>query len=317
MDKKGQNQRINIIDSTFKDFQSSFLVNDVDNVSVVNEGFSNNLKENATITINSDEEQEASQFPSFATSCMPSYLAETWAKAKEILTMKNGIVNMPGNDFVKIVVSFSNKENPRFVKHKEGKICCPCPRFIEEGLCSHTIAVAYQIGHLPRLLAKFSNLTQAAEPLLPKSAGRKPNQKSRKRKAPVMRDVNSMADQYLPTTTFEGDHENDLVLLWMKDEKTTTCYGCGGKFRKLPSDPPPPAPHDVVLKGKEMRMFKAKGTNQLRYSLNRESTFYHPNKSCILKKREHVDKNQIVIQSIEKLGRLHKSQLKEQFGIII
>lgn len=82
------------------------------------------------------------------------------------------------------------------------------------------------------------------------------------------------------TNPIEFTAENDFLLVWMKNEKTTTCYGCCGKFRKLPSDPPPASPYDIVLKGKDQRMYTSNGGG-LNFTIDKQNTFYHLKKSCI------------------------------------
>ena len=259
-----------------------------------------------------------SGFPSFETTGLPQYMAPMWKKSGEILQRKDGIVPCPGLQTTKVVISFSNQNQPNLVNHKNG-FTCQCHNFKNEGICSHAIAVAFRINKLPMLLSSFTNTTNAVQPLIPKQAGRKANETSRKRKAPVDRQVDQMRDpDFSPQQPHEAStaSENQLSLVWMKNERTTVCYGCGDRFRKLPSDPPPPYPNNMVLKGKDIRYYRNK-QDELKSTFTKQNTFYHVRKSCILRKRQTVKKEQIVLPVGEDIGRVMKTKLELEFGLIV
>jgi len=225
MSDKIKARHINVLDPTYK-LVSTCTIENQSNV----------------INIDSDSDElhgvtPSTALPSFATTGLPKDLAETWAKVSEIITMKDGVVNMPNDVHRKIVVSFS-QDNPRFVNHKNGNFDCTCPRFKEQGLCSHVMAVAFQTNQFSKFLDDLKNLTKVTKTLLPKTGGRKPNEKKRKRNDPLMRNVDEMRDENLVDMSAVNDNKNNLQLVWIRNERCTTCYGCGGKFRKLPSDPP-------------------------------------------------------------------------------
>ena len=225
---------------------------------------------------------------------------------------------MPGNIYKKIVVSFSSRDTPRFVGHKNGSFDCTCPGFKNQGLCSHIIAVAFHTKQLQKFLQSMANLHKVAAPLLPKKGGRKPNENHCKRKAPVDRNVREMIDEHPVSMPIEAN-ENGLQLIWVKDERVTTCYGCGGQIRKKPSDPPPITPFDIMLKGKDRRSYRHPKTGQLRITVNRETVFYHISSQCIKNKRSEFERSHIVIDEVLKqnLGPLHKRTIKNELGIVV
>ena len=78
----------------------------------------------------------------------------------------------------------------------------------------------------------------------------------------------------------------------------------------------PPAPFDVVLKRKELRMYRKPG-GELTYSVKPQNCYYELKRKCLVKKSSNFSSQQIEIIEDEwgKLSDLIRNALKKEFGI--
>ena len=84
----------------------------------------------------------------------------------------------------------------------------------------------------------------------------------------------------------------------MQDTRMLKCYGCGEFVRHTTSDNPP-APWDIILGRKELRVFTPRGSTSVRISRTKENVYYHPAKACVLKKNERIGSDDIVKTSCQ------------------
>jgi hypothetical protein len=109
-------------------------------------------------------------------------------------------------------------------------------------------------------------------------------------------------------------------VIFLSNCKATTCYGCSGKFRKSGNDPSPPVLWDTVIRRKEFRAYHARGSDVLKISAKKEYVYYHHvHKQCILKKVESISTDKIMVEQdvAKNMGKLHKNQLRKEFGITL
>ena len=193
----------------------------------------------------------------FADSGLPGLFKTSWENAGLILQHDNGIVNCPGVENGKIVMSLSNPLNPHTVimSQNESALRCDCQQFNTHSLCAHVFAVAYQLGNLEMIICKWNpNIEKQLQNKLPAKPVRKKNEVQRKRHQPFKRDVMKFSARNKATS--EDDTEDDkFVAVFMKDTQALNCYGCGVKIRQSSKDPPPNAPYDVMLRRKEYRTY--------------------------------------------------------------
>ena len=78
----------------------------------------------------------------------------------------------------------------------------------------------------------------------------------------------------------ESDAGAPYKVIFVRDTKATTCYGCKGRVRHKASDPPPPPPHDIFLHHMERRVYKRRGETKIHITTTPELVFYHPLRSC-------------------------------------
>ena len=78
----------------------------------------------------------------------------------------------------------------------------------------------------------------------------------------------------------------------------------------------PPAPFDVVLKRKELRMYRKPG-GELTYSVKPQNCYYELKRKCLTKKNNNFSSGQIEIteDDLAKLSDLHRNALKKEFRI--
>lgn len=110
-----------------------------------------------------------------------------------------------------------------------------------------------------------------------------------------------------PETAFPYD------AVFISHSKATRCYGCNGRVRNTASDPPPPAPHDMLLRHKECRVYKRRGETTIRITKTPEAVYYHPLSSCApLASRNNINIEEGVLC---KLVETNKQLLWRKFGI--
>lgn len=78
----------------------------------------------------------------------------------------------------------------------------------------------------------------------------------------------------------------------------------------------PPAPFDVVLKRKELRMYRKPG-GELTYSVRPQNCYYELKRKCLINKNNNFSSEQIEIteDDWERMSDLHRNALKKEFGI--
>lgn len=154
---------------------------------------------------------------------------------------------------------------------------------------------------------------------MPSSSGKKPSQSRRRggrRNLSSPRDKTGFRPRVTPYTETAQPAENQYTCTWIKDTKAYMCYGCDYPLRPKPTGQPndvvPPAPFDVVLCRKEMRMYKTQA-GALTFSVQPQNVYYHLMKACVLKKNKNFTKEDLSV----KLGGLKRSrmdQLRKEFG---
>lgn len=155
---------------------------------------------------------------------------------------------------------------------------------------------------------------------MPSGAGLKENEKGRKRTRKTHREERSTAgfSERVPSVT-PTIPPDEYQVVFVKDTKALTCYGCGSKLRNKPSDAPPPAPYDLMLKHHERRVYQKKGTIQLKVSRDPESVYYHVRKTCVLAKCDKIlPRNITITEPInEQMSEVHKRHLSREFGVLV
>lgn len=238
---------------------------------------------------------------------------EPWKNAGELVRKKE-IVKPPWNANMRIVPSLTNPATPHIVQGTNmwKTVKCDCKGFEVRGLCAHVLAVAKIENTLATVIGKWQpSLTKQVRAIGPKQAGQKPGPK-RTRHQPLQRNVSDYGKR---TKTDTPQQDTMFEVINVSKCKATTCYGCGAKFRKKASDPPPAAPWDILLRRKEYRVYRGEN-NALKISAKLENVYYHVTKACVLKKVELINRDQIVIPEHIHLQRLHKEQLTKEFGCV-
>ena len=99
-----------------------------------------------------------------------------------MMLKEDGIGQAPGSKMNKAVMSITT-DGFYLVKVSEGKLPqpCNCEWFKQKGLCSHVLAVSFQLGSLERVISRWTpNITRQLEESMPYGAGRKENEKGKK-----------------------------------------------------------------------------------------------------------------------------------------
>lgn len=111
--------------------------------------------------------------------------------------------------------------------------------------------------------------------------------------------------------------ERQYTCTWIKDTKAYMCYGCDYPLRPKPTGQPddvlPPAPFDVVLCRKELRMYKTK-TGALTFSVQPQNVYYHLKKACVVKKNKSFTAEDLCVNTLIGLEKCHYDQLRKEFG---
>ena len=184
----------------------------------------------------------------------------------------------------------------------------------------HTMAVseAFGVRSSCTTTSSQSSLFRAATEGMPSSSGKKPGQ-SRRRGG--RRDISTPRDTtgYQPRVAgVDVPHpsESHYTCTWIKETRAFMCYGCDHPLRPkptgLPSDVVPPAPFDVVLCRKELRMYKTR-EGALTFSVQPQNVYYHLKKSCVLAKNPTFSMEQLSVR-LSGLQWKHAEQLRKEFG---
>lgn len=145
-----------------------------------------------------------------------------------MMLKEDGIGQAPGSKMNKAVMSITT-DGFYLVKVSEGKLPqpCNCEWFKQKGLCSHVLAVSFQLGSLERVISRWTpNITRQLEESMPYGAGRKENEKGKKRYRKRHTDVRStegFSERFSLTAPAIPPDEYQVVFLL--DTKAQTCYG--------------------------------------------------------------------------------------------
>ena len=193
---------------------------------------------------------------------LPEFLRGTWKNANRI-TELDGIGPFPNDENKRTVLSLSTPTvHTVEIKSKGKQFVCDkhCPRFKECAICAHAVAVAHEVGKLEELVAAYQvPLGQMVQPRIPGGAGKKDNERSRKRQRMDRppRDVSKYGERVEAPTASEESSPYELV--FTKDTSATTCYGCKGKVREKRSSLPPPPPYDLFVRYCKLTLYNRPG----------------------------------------------------------
>ena len=163
-----------------------------------------------------------------------------------------------------------------------------------------------------------SSLFHTATEGMLSSSGKRPSQ-SRRRGG--RRDISAPRDTtgYQPrvaAVNVPHPSESHYTCTWINETRAFMCYGCDHPVRPKPtgrpSDVVPPAPFDVVLCHKELRMYKTK-EGALTFSARPQNVYYHLNKSCVLAKNPTFSMEQLSVKLSGLLWK-HAEKLQKEFG---
>lgn len=92
------------------------------------------------------------------------------------------------------------------------------------------------------------SLDQLVQSSIPSGTGKKDHKKGkRKRTSKPPREVSTFGDRIEPGPSIEKEDDTPYDVVFIKDTKATTCYGCKGNVRNTAAEPPPPAPYDIFI----------------------------------------------------------------------
>ena len=175
-------------------------------------------------------DEETNVLGNFAESGLPEMFKASWRNAEMILK-NDGVGQAPGSQRNKVVMSITS-DTFHLVKINDGKLpYCDCEGFKHKALCSHVLAVSFQMGSLEQVVANWKpSITRQLEESMPRGAGRKENEKGRKRIRKTHTEERSTAgfSERVPLMApATPPHEYQVV--FVQDTKAVTCYGCGSK----------------------------------------------------------------------------------------
>ena len=254
---------------------------------------------------------------------MPSFFRGSWENAIKILEL-NGTLRHNEIKDLSTVISLTSGDLHYVRTNGNHYKCFNCPQFEKYNLCAHIIATAYDRKELEKMLAfvelpleKLSGVTSSLTTIQP---GKKQNEKNKRRKRPFPRNVANYSDPFLEDSVEdEQDHVSEkFEVVFVQSTKSTTCYGCSGKWRASSNSFPPPPPYDIILKRKERRCFKKRGTNKIQISSAPEFVYYHCLESCLKQKHDSGRNGKVVVKTSTKvqLSDRHQHLLASQFGEI-
>ena len=276
-------------------------------------------KRGTSITEDSEEDNkdepltQTEVIGSFKDSGLPEFLKGSWTNANKIVQL-NGIGSFPNNDSRRIVISLSSALSHTVQIAGKKLACVDCPRYKECGICAHTLAVAHQLGMLSSYVELYKvPVERMVRTTIPNGAGKKDNERKSicKRKKNPHRDLSEYGDRIDVEASVESDSPYEVVFI--AQTKATTCYGCKGRVRDKATDPPPPAPHNILLRHKDCRVYQRSGESKICITKTPEAVYYHPLRSCApLATRDNIE-----IEEASK-GRLlesNKQLLWREFGM--
>ena len=105
-------------------------------------------------------------------------------------------------------------------------------------------------------------------------------------------------------------------MVLIRNTRMQKCYGCGEYIRRNISDTPP-APWDIVLTRKKLRVFRPRGSSSVPISKEKETVYYHPLRACLEKISIRINNTDIVFPKDVKsfLNHFHEAKLSQEFVI--
>ena len=175
-------------------------------------------------------DEETALLGNFNESGLPEMFKASWRNA-EVILKEDGVGQAPGSKTNKVVMS-TTSGSLHLVRVTDEKVpCCDCEGFKHKALCSHVLAVSFQMGSLQRVLSGWTpNITRQLQESMPSGAGLKENEKGRKRTRKTHTEERSTAgfSDRVPSVTPAIPHD-EYQVVFLKDTKALTCYGCGSK----------------------------------------------------------------------------------------
>ena len=276
-----------------------------------------------TLAVGQPVDQPLTTFlPEFILSGLPANHEVDWNGAINILK-DNALGKMPWSDASYIVRSDSDA-NQSYTVRSVGKdsLHCNCKRYELNRICKHSIAVAKDRDMLLAFLRSWNaNLTSMLKDTVPKRVGKKKSDKDPRKRSQFVqhRDLASYTgsraeDIGFPTNKFE--------LVFLKDTKAYSCYGCGKQFRAKEDVAPkivPPSPYDIVFRHKGFRSFRRPGSIGLTISKSSEYMYYHTQRICFANKKVEITAADIFIHedTRSKLNAGHCNLLNSRFKLAL
>lgn len=119
---------------------------------------------------------------SFESSGLPEFARGSWNNANKILELE-GIVPFPNDPSKKIVTSLSRPISHTVKISGKKFTCSECPRFTDRGLCTHTLAVASELGNLAEYTKSYRvPLDQLVQSTIPSGTGKKDREKCKRKR---------------------------------------------------------------------------------------------------------------------------------------
>ena len=175
-------------------------------------------------------DEETAVLGNFNESGLPEMFKASWRNA-EVILKEDGVGQAPGSKTNKVVMS-TTSDSLHLVRVTDRKLpVCDCEGFKHKGLCSHVLAVSFQMGSLQRVLSDWTpNITRQLQESMPSGAGLKENEKGRKRTRKTHREERSTAgfSERVPSVT-PTIPPDEYQVVFVKNTKALTCYGCGSK----------------------------------------------------------------------------------------
>ena len=245
-------------------------------------------------------------------------------KANDIVNNKWIRNGFEDNTFIVRSASAPVPHNIR--KLVNGLLSCDqkCVGYTSRNICAHVLAVALKLNCLEGFLQKFSrtstpNLTKMATAYL----SNKPGTKGKSRKRTTTKSPDAVR-KVTPKVTKASSNNVDPLdeqfgIVFIKNTRATTCYGCGGKFRESTKSPLPPRPYDIALCRKEFRVFSPAGSFVVKIGKTKENCYYHPQLNCVKRKCHTILPGMFLVSDeiLPLLGDAHRIILNEQFSVDI
>lgn len=92
-------------------------------------------------------DEETTVLGNFIENGLPEMFKASWRNT-EVILKEDGVTQAPGSKTNKVVMS-TTSDSFHLVRVTDGKLSdCDCEGFRHKGLCSHVLAVSFQLGSL-------------------------------------------------------------------------------------------------------------------------------------------------------------------------